>query len=205
MTTSEIKARLYQYTPAFIVENELLDDLYETIATTLSSLSEAIENLPDADWEGKGLLKNIGEHQIITNSNLTEAELQLKLEGRFTENIERGTEEGIRDDIEILIDEELTRINFYDITDIGDGSDLDMFMQSVLDCYKAIEVLQAVDLLQENSGRLQLEDGFYLLCEGEVNQSIEEQLATIYRQVIPLDIYFKYKDPAEMVYEVINE
>lgn len=115
MTEAQIKTLVVKYLPVFVVENELFDSIVSAVAKTLETLSSAIET--ETDWTGKGLKLNASENAILYHSDTAEEDIQDMLENRYTINSERGTEQGIIEDITRITGEEYPVVNFYDYPD----------------------------------------------------------------------------------------
>ena len=102
MTIEQIKDKILKFTASFVKINEIFTGLYTAIATSISYALTEIEGLPNADWTGKGLIKNCGENGII-NTTRSEASLKTDLANRYGINLARGTEAGISDDVGKLL------------------------------------------------------------------------------------------------------
>lgn len=203
MTAQEIKDRLILYTAPFINQSsEIFTALYTTFSNSISLLSTAISNLKDTDWTGKGLWKAADEYHIYYHKDSLEATTQSDMIERFEINQERGTEGGIAFDIKRILGDEGTRINFSDISKLGDEDELDLMLPSFLDIYKAIQIVQGGNLLFEDSGYKLKEDEGYLFSEIEMNKEVKKNIELIQREVIPIDCELILTNEKEFVYEV---
>lgn len=68
ITESTYKGKLERFLPPFIVPSDIRDALLMAVARRLVELQQAITDLPDANWTGKGLLLNAAESKIFYNN-----------------------------------------------------------------------------------------------------------------------------------------
>ena len=67
ITEATYKEKLEKFLPPFIVGSDIRDALLTAVARRLVELQQAIADLPDANWTGKGLLLNAAESKILYN------------------------------------------------------------------------------------------------------------------------------------------
>jgi len=185
MTIEQIKDKILKFTASFVKINEIFTGLYTAIATSISYALTEIEGLPNADWTGKGLIKNCGENGII-NTTRSEASLKTDLANRYGINLARGTEAGISDDVGKLLAVnsafDLT-INFYTFASSGFIvgreilSDPSMIVGSnkliIVEYIPKILDETAIPILDEDGEMIGTDDMNYLnLRRGEIEELI---------------------------------
>lgn len=189
MTIEQLKDKVLKFTPTFIKINEILTGLYMAIATSISYALTEIEALPNADWTGKGLIKNCEENGII-NAKRSEANLQTDLGNRFVINLKRGTEAGIIDDVGKLLDINSSvdlSITFYTFGSSGIIVGLTKLSDAgaIVGSNKLIVVEYIPKLLDELGLPVLDEDGAMI---GEENLGVLNNYRNEIEELIPVDV-----------------
>lgn len=107
MTAQDVKNKIYQFTPSFIKRVDILEAVYDSIANRLFEFYEAVIELKDAAWTGKGLKLKAKENQIFFNKEDTEADIRERLQQRFLINQERATVNRIPIDVQNVLGGEI--------------------------------------------------------------------------------------------------
>lgn len=188
MTIEQLKDKILKFTPTFVVINEILTGLYMSIATSISYVLTELEALPNADWTGKGLIKNSEENGII-NTKRSEANLQTDLENRFIINSKRGTEAGILDDVSKLLNINSSvdlSITFYTFGSSGIivGFTKLSDITAIVGSNKLIVIEYIPKLLDELGTPILDEDGIMI---GEDNLGIINKYRDEIEELIPID------------------
>jgi hypothetical protein len=103
MVLDDVKNRIYNYLPSFIKRGEILGYIITAISGVLLTLWQAILNLSNAEWTGKGL-KLLAEKEGVFYLDIdTDEELQARLLDRYDINKARGTEAGIIADLTVIL------------------------------------------------------------------------------------------------------
>lgn len=143
MTKDEIKNLLKKYTPTFIVDNDVFDAIYDAIASSILTIDSAITSLKDANWTGKGLIKNAELNQVVFREDDAENTIQTKLTNRFTRHPLVGSEDQILTDVRDITGDQTATIDFFGPTQCGlivDVTYIGVDVQAIVDVNKLIQV-----------------------------------------------------------------
>ncbi len=186
MTAADIQNKMMKYTPAFIQENDILDGLYSALSSSDAALLNAILNLPNITWTGKGLRKIADLLQVVYNSDDLDADIQTKIINAFTVNMQRGTEAGILNDLRDFIGDPTLSITLYDNDNCGiivDKTYIGVDPQAIVDVHKAIAIsYTATQALFGTAEFGQAKFGVVPL------QDVNLHLAELKRRFIPIDV-----------------
>jgi len=188
MTIERLKDKVIKFTPTFVKINEILTGLYVSIATSVSYVLTEIEGLPNADWTGKGLIKNCEESGII-NTKRSEASLKTDLANRFPINLKRGTEDGIIDDVSKLLNVNNAvdlDIQFYKFDESGIivGSTIVSNANSIVGSNKIIVAEYIPKILDETASPILDEDAGMM---GQEDKEIFNFYRNEIEELIPID------------------
>lgn len=143
MTNTAFKNILKKYTPTFIVDNLILDAIYGGIANSLLTVYDTIVGLRDADWTGKGLIKNALLNHIIFREDDSEASIRTKLINRFTRHPLVGSEDQILADVKEITGDQTATIVFFGSNNCGlivDVTYIGIDLQAIIDVNKLIQI-----------------------------------------------------------------
>lgn len=144
ITEETFKNKLEKFLPPFVVQGEIRDALLTAVARRLFELHQAIDGLHDSDWTGKGLEITAKENGIFYNdtriniaipsgdilllgdgTQLTirieedDATIQQRLINRLDYWKQRGTREGVKNDLEAIYGLDFSTIYFRNYTETG--------------------------------------------------------------------------------------
>jgi len=112
---SLILEKLYKYLPDFVDrKSETLQAFLLAIAKMLVRFYNAMYNLKDANWTGKGLRKLANSYRIFYKNSDSDNVIQTDLINRFNILTKRGTKQGVEYDISRIDTEFSPRITWHD-------------------------------------------------------------------------------------------
>jgi len=152
MTKSDFKTILKKYTPAFIVDNDIFDALIDAVAGSLLTVYNFLDGLADANWTGKGLLKNAEENQVIFKNDDSEASIQTKLTNRYSDHKVRGTEDRILPEVKDILDDPLADVTFYESDNCGiivDVTYIGIDVQAIINVNKLVDIDYHVSIISD--------------------------------------------------------
>ncbi|HEX2868746.1 MAG TPA: hypothetical protein VHO03_17020 [Ignavibacteriales bacterium] len=120
MTEEVVLAKIIKYTAPFVVQDNLIyKGIAGALAKTLAKLSLAIDNLSEGVYTGKGLKKFLESDRLFFNNSENDTALQTRL-GRVYEVLQaRGSEDGIKDDLQALLGASYVSCEFKDFESSG--------------------------------------------------------------------------------------
>ena len=179
MTKDDLINLLKKYTPSFIINNAVSNAIYDGIASSLLTIYNAIVALVDANWTGKGLLKNATQNQIIFRDDDSEATIRTRLTDRFTRHPLVGSEDQILPDVRNLTGDQTATATYFDSSNCGlivDVTYIGVDDQAIIDVNKLVR---------------------FNLTKSELGyEHIEFAKPTIREKFVPIDV--------EIIYNIIE-